>query len=267
MTAHNDTHNLAEPGRALHANEPGQARILYLGRSLATADLLRTLLDEILYAPTAQDGAERDNDPPPGITLSAASQFEVVTNQKEALRHLSAQPPTLVLVETSSKAESRLRFCQALRQRLPNVTIVAVAGGRGQHYTFPFNAQVRMPVEAAQARAALRTVYANAASAVLRRGSITLDMAARRVSSPKGEREMTPKQCALLELLMRSERVVRRADIMRTIWETSYLEDTRTLDVHIHWLREMIEPEPAYPIYLITLRGVGYRFVVPDEQA
>lgn len=83
--------------------------------------------------------------------------------------------------------------------------------------------------------------------------------------SPKGERQMTPKQCALLEMLMRSEQVVRRADIMQAIWETSYLEDTRTLDVHIHWLREMIEPEPASPIYLLTQRGVGYKFAVSTE--
>jgi DNA-binding response OmpR family regulator len=70
---------------------------------------------------------------------------------------------------------------------------------------------------------------------------------------------MTPKQCALLQMLMaHQDRVVKRGDIMQAIWETSYLEDTRTLDVHVRWLRERIEPDPSRPTYLKTVRGVGY---------
>ncbi len=262
MTAHDTLDNSSDAGPALPPDEASQPRILYLGRSVATAEALRTLLRDGLHALGAQEvGAEPAADAQNGPAL------ELVTSQKLALRHILQQPPSLVLVETTSKAESRLRFCQTLRLRLPGVAIVAVAGGREQAYAFPFDAQVRTPVEPAEALASLRAVQANAGPALLRRGPITLDMATRRVTSPKGEREMTPKQCALLEMLMRSERVVRRADIMQSIWETSYLEDTRTLDVHIHWLREMIEPEPAYPIYLVTQRGVGYRFTVPDAQS
>ncbi len=60
-------------------------------------------------------------------------------------------------------------------------------------------------------------------------------------------------------LMLHHDRVVQRADIMESIWETSFLDDTRTLDVHVRWLRERIEPEPSTPIYLLTVRGVGYR--------
>jgi two-component system response regulator RegX3 len=52
---------------------------------------------------------------------------------------------------------------------------------------------------------------------------------------------------------------VGRAAIMAAIWETDYIGDTRTLDVHIRWLRERIEPEPSEPRYLVTVRGKGYR--------
>ncbi|MCX6043557.1 MAG: helix-turn-helix domain-containing protein [Chloroflexi bacterium] len=77
---------------------------------------------------------------------------------------------------------------------------------------------------------------------------------------------MTPKQCALLEMLMLNHgKVVLRSDIMRLIWETSYLEDTRTLDVHVRWLRERIEPDPSSPIYLQTVRGVGYKLWLGQE--
>jgi DNA-binding response OmpR family regulator len=60
-------------------------------------------------------------------------------------------------------------------------------------------------------------------------------------------------------LMMHHGIVVKRSKIMQAIWETSYLEDTRTLDVHIRWLRERIEPDPSNPVYLKTVRGVGYR--------
>ena len=60
-------------------------------------------------------------------------------------------------------------------------------------------------------------------------------------------------------LMLNHGSVVSRKAIMESIWETSYLEDTRTLDVHVRWLRERIEPDPSNPSYLKTVRGVGYR--------
>ncbi len=90
-------------------------------------------------------------------------------------------------------------------------------------------------------------------------------MATRTLVTPRGSRHMTPKQCALLEMLMtHANQVVCRGDIMAAIWETSYLEDTRTLDVHMRWLRESIEPDPSSPLYLLTVRGQGYTFQTPD---
>jgi DNA-binding response OmpR family regulator len=60
-------------------------------------------------------------------------------------------------------------------------------------------------------------------------------------------------------LILHHNITVKRSDIMKLIWDTSYLEDTRTLDVHIRWLRERIEPDPSNPVYLQTVRGTGYR--------
>jgi two-component system phosphate regulon response regulator PhoB len=73
---------------------------------------------------------------------------------------------------------------------------------------------------------------------------------------------MTPKQCALLQILMeRRNEVVSRREIMQEIWQTNFLEDTRTLDVHMRWLRERIELDPSNPRYIVTVRGRGYRFI------
>lgn len=59
-------------------------------------------------------------------------------------------------------------------------------------------------------------------------------------------------------------KVLTRQFLMEKVWETNYMGDTRTLDVHIHWLRKAIEDDPRRPLYLHTVRRVGYRFDIPD---
>ncbi len=75
---------------------------------------------------------------------------------------------------------------------------------------------------------------------------------------------LTPKQCRLLAILMRrAGHAVPRGDLMRWVWGTESLSHSRTLDVHIRWLRCILEEDPAHPCYLETVRQVGYRFHVP----
>ena len=96
---------------------------------------------------------------------------------------------------------------------------------------------------------------------VLVAGPFVLDLVERTIVGPAGEARLTAKLFTLLALLMRhAGEPVSRHQIMQEIWNTSYLEDTRTLDVHISWLRGIIEPNPRKPIYLRTQRGVGYTF-------
>jgi DNA-binding response OmpR family regulator len=77
---------------------------------------------------------------------------------------------------------------------------------------------------------------------------------------------LRPKEAALLELFMCNPgRVLSRQEIMKKVWETDYMGDTRTLSVHIRWLRLKIEDNPNAPIFLRTVRGVGYRFEVPEH--
>jgi DNA-binding response OmpR family regulator len=76
---------------------------------------------------------------------------------------------------------------------------------------------------------------------------------------------LRPKEAALLAYFIEnSGRVLSREQIIRDVWETEYFGDTRTLSVHVCWLREKIEEDPRAPILLRTVRGVGYRFEAPD---
>jgi DNA-binding response OmpR family regulator len=78
---------------------------------------------------------------------------------------------------------------------------------------------------------------------------------------------LTPKQAELLRVFMvHAGQTLTRKFLMATVWKTDYMGDTRTLDVHVRWLRERIEDDPSSPQYLRTVRGVGYRFGVPSEE-
>lgn len=185
-----------------------------------------------------------------------------LTNQKMALQEIRMQPPKVVLVELEDKPESRRRFCDMVRYRLPTALILAVSMTKPQS-SFAFDAVLQLPLRAAEFWAVLQNVQEEVGDYVLQRGPIRLNVATRTVISVNGPRHMTPKQCALLQYLMlHADEVVHRAKIMEAIWETNYLEDTRTLDVHIRWLRECIEPDPSTPIYLVTERGIGYRLKI-----
>ena len=71
--------------------------------------------------------------------------------------------------------------------------------------------------------------------------------------------DLTPMEARLLAVLLRyPNQTVSRATLMREVWQTDYLGDTRTLDVHICWLRRKLEADPAHPQQIITVRGVGY---------
>ncbi len=82
----------------------------------------------------------------------------------------------------------------------------------------------------------------------------------------RNQQRLTPKQAQLLEVLMRHPgQTLTRAFLMKQVWDTDYLGDTRTLDVHVRQVRKAIEADPGTPKYLHVVRGVGYRFEEPQH--
>ena len=224
-------------------------RILYVGRKNAIADHLQTVFEQ--PNPIHMNGHET-----PVV-------FTALTNQKSALRLIGAQPPAALWVETEHRAESRLRFCETVRYRLPSVVIVAIANQLPAKSDFKFDGLLKLPLVSQNIWAAVDQLRERQTEHTLRCGPIYLDLALRTVVTANGQYTMTPKQCSLLKLFINHHgEVVQRRQIMESVWETSYVDDTRTLDVHIRWLRECIEPNPSKPIYLKTVRGTGYCFKI-----
>jgi DNA-binding response OmpR family regulator len=92
---------------------------------------------------------------------------------------------------------------------------------------------------------------------------LALDVGQARLKKNGYEIHLTPKETKLMALLMSNVgKVVSRSKLMQEVWETEYIGDTRTLDVHICWLRQKIEDNPRIPEYILTRRGQGYELRV-----
>jgi len=99
------------------------------------------------------------------------------------------------------------------------------------------------------------------ASQVLAVDGLRLNLTTKELQNGHGSIHLTPKECQLLATFMRHpNQVLSHRFLMREVWETDYIGDTRTLQVHVSWLRRKIEENPRRPIRLRTVRGVGYRF-------
>jgi two-component system response regulator RegX3 len=97
-------------------------------------------------------------------------------------------------------------------------------------------------------------------------GPLEVDVASRRARLEGGELQLSRKEFDLLaELIRHAGRVVTREQLMDRVWDENWFGSTKTLDVHIRWLRQKLGDDPAEPRYLHTVRGVGFRFTAPEE--
>jgi DNA-binding response OmpR family regulator len=95
-------------------------------------------------------------------------------------------------------------------------------------------------------------------------GPIRLNLAQRTLRCQGRESRLTPKEVRLLEVFLQNPgKLLTRGTLIRQVWHTDYTGDTRTLDVHMSWLRRALEPDPSEPQFLKTIRGVGYRLDLP----
>ncbi len=186
---------------------------------------------------------------------------------RQAVEAALKNPPDLVILDAASMRTSGTRMCRAARMHLDGIPIILVspAGSRPD----PGNgASVTLvhPFTPRKLLNRVRRLLPGDDSFMIEVGPIRLNLAQRRVNALDKEARLTPKQVKLLEVfLLNPGRLMSRKTLLRRVWQTDYLGDTRTLDVHMSWLRKAIEPDPRNPIFLKTIRGMGYRFDLPDE--
>lgn len=186
---------------------------------------------------------------------------ETVPNGRAALAYLSETGADLVVVDASSFRSSGKRICQDIREKWGKLPVVLIANPEktiGKEACA--DVILHQPFTIRKLVNRIHPLLPAESDNLLRSGPIRLDLEHRRVSCLEKEDHLTPRLTRLLQIFMEHpNEVLLRKDLFRKVWETEYTGDTRTLDVHISWIRQAIEPNPRRPRFLITIRGVGYR--------
>jgi DNA-binding response OmpR family regulator len=203
-------------------------------------------------------------------------EVQVAGDGNEALRLARAATPDLVVLDLMLPGLDGLEVCRQLRRdsTVPILMltakddevdkIVGLEVGADDYMTKPFSMRellARVRAMLRRSRMVQQAGEADGAQAV-RSGDLEVDPLQRRVTLGEKSIQLKPKEFDLLVYLMQQRgRVLTRDQLLEKVWGYTFGGDTRTVDVHIRWLREKIEEDPGTPRRLETVRGVGYRFV------
>ena len=203
--------------------------------------------------------------------------YEVLTasDGERGLGMAREKRPDLVILDIMLPHLDGLEVCRILRREhdTPIIMLTAkseevdrVVGlelGADDYITKPFSMRELL----ARLRSVLRRTRSHAhdvalpSNEVLTSGDLQVDLAGHTVHLGERELELKPREFDLLALLVANKgRAFTRDQILERLWGQDYIGDTRTVDVHIRWIRQKLETVPGSPNRIVTIRGVGYRF-------
>lgn len=198
----------------------------------------------------------------------------VATDGENGLRMARTMDPDLIILDVMLPILDGFKVCEILRREsdVPVIMLTArseeddrVKGLKlGDDYvTKPFS----MPELLARVRNLLRRAASSPTSdlagrsEIIRSEDLTIDQISHSVTLGDKTLEMKPREFSLLTLLASNKgRAFTRNQILERLWGHDYIGDSRTVDVHVRWLREKIELDPSKPRRIVTIRGLGYRF-------
>jgi DNA-binding response OmpR family regulator len=162
----------------------------------------------------------------------------------------------LVVVNAASMRSSGKRICNEIREKSAELPIVLITSPEHKASgVASANVILELPFTSRKLLNRITPLLPGDGKNTLHVGFIRLDLELKRVRCLGREARLTPRLCRLLQVLL----LHAGQKLFSEVWDTQYTVDTRTLDVHISWLREAIEENPRQPQFLKTIRGVGYR--------
>lgn len=200
------------------------------------------------------------------ITNALKKRYTVVmaSSGREGLKLALEQPVDVLVLDAVSMRTPGDRICNELMNVLPKIPFVHVHPGPKENAQSRADVLLIQPVTPRRLLNALDRLLEARDEDFVVCGPFTMNRTRRILIVGGVETQLTPKQALLVETFLTSPDVtLDRRTLMDKVWQTDYLGDTRTLDVHIRWIRELIEVDPSRPDFLRTVRGVGYRLEIP----
>lgn len=191
--------------------------------------------------------------------------FDVLAfqNGSQAVSKLKQSNATLVVINAASLRSTGIRICLSLRKKDSKIPIILILDKERAVDKNLADAVLALPFTIQKLVNRIKALMPGDGNNVISAGPIRLDLEHRRVRCLGKNTKLTPRLITLLQILIdKHGEVVERESLFKKVWETNYTGDTRTLDVHISWLRRAIELDPDNPKFLKTIRGVGYRLDV-----
>ena len=196
---------------------------------------------------------------------------------RAALDLARRERPDLIVLDLMLPGVDGFEVCRVLRQEMPVPILVLTARdsevdtvlglelGADEYVTKPFALRPLLArVKALLRRAEMSVAAHPPAAADATFADFVLDRSGRRLRQGTREIPLTMKEYDLLAFLIAHKgHALSRDFLLEKVWGYDFVGNTRTVDVHIRWLREKIEPDPGNPQYIVTVRGVGYRFEDP----
>jgi DNA-binding response OmpR family regulator len=196
-----------------------------------------------------------------------------VQTAKQALERVMSEKPALVVIDVPSLVANAERLCQEVK-RIRDIPVLMlggqdarVNGETARAYAGCANEFLPRPLRARRLLLRIAKLLPEGLAIELRCGDLVFRPADGILRKRDKEVYLNPKLSRLLQLFMQHPgEVLTRRVLMQQVWDTDYIGDTRTLDVHIRWLRLAIEDDPTMPVYLRTVRGQGYCFHNPKKK-
>lgn len=189
---------------------------------------------------------------------------ESAPNGAAAIALLETSNPDIAIIDTSSMRTTGKRICQSLQEKKPGMPIILILNQDGDvNDKAGADIVLALPFTIQKLVNRVKHLLPIQNNSNFRVGPFQLDTEQRRVICEDRQIQLTPRLVTLIKILMEHPgEVVNREALFREAWETNYTGDTRSLDVHMSWLRQAIEENPRHPKYIKTIRGVGYRLDV-----
>lgn len=192
-------------------------------------------------------------------------EIETVSNGKEAVDEINDDIPAMVVVDAASMRTSGSRICKSIRETANGLPIMLISGREktvDKNFDFA-NVVLVLPFTARKLINRIVPLMPGDKKSMEKVGPIRVDRGRRQLICYGKKTTLTPRLMRLFSVLRENKgEVVDREWLFKKVWRTEYTGDTRTLDVHISWLRDAIEKDPRKPKLLTTIRGVGYRLDV-----